>query len=171
MQVCRYPISPTWPLKWTGGASMKHIMQTRRTNCGQACGAMLLGVDIGAAEDQIGTRGMTSTVHRRDTLKSAGRVIGGTRRVCVHPWEDAVGNSRVDLLLFVKIPDKAGPANHWALWDSKKRGVLDTAFNSDGYAPADTGIQVSQGFPDYVRPVQAQEESGLSARIGMALVI
>ena len=108
---------------------IRHMRQTRPSNCGQTCIAMLTGTPVSMIEQAMHTRGCTSTKQIRATLARMGYRVGPTTRVRgtprYWPW---LMELRGPALLFVRVGCPKGLANHWAIWDTNTGGgVLDPA--------------------------------------------
>jgi len=107
---------------------VRHLKQTRYTNCGQTVVAMITGRPIAEVEELMGTQGCTSTWQLRCILIECGFATGPTERIPrSRPWEWF--SDRRSLLLFVRHGPKevARESNHWSLWDGAKQRVLDPA--------------------------------------------
>jgi len=110
---------------------MRHVRQTRVSNCGQACAAMIAGRVVEEVERKMRTRGCTSKRQLNEVLEHYGFCLGATVVARRQRW----WLRSETLLLFVKRTPEQHESDHWAVWDGEYSLVLDPSC-SDAMRPA-----------------------------------
>lgn len=113
-------ISTKSPLRPSAGAhdALVHLSQTRRTNCGQTCVAMLVGHPLYRIEAMSMMRligmGKTTATELRDLLEIFGKK---TTRSFVTRTRKSL-ESQLDRGPFIlKVRERGGKGTHWVVWD------------------------------------------------------
>ncbi len=97
---------------------MKHLKQTRPSNCGQAVIAMATGNTIEHVEKVMGKRGSTTRKDMRETLEKLGYRLGPTQRGGANKEFDSTK------MYLLAMSTKAGH-RHWVLSDRPNEVVHD----------------------------------------------
>jgi len=111
---------------------MKHLKQTKRSNCGQTCMAMLADKTIEEVETALGKRGCTSGTDFRKLLPKLRPSICLQERMILMSKEllDKIiegGGYSIALILMIR-PKEKSKKGHWVVLSGKH--VYDPAFDN-----------------------------------------